>query len=262
MATAGDHKVTRDGSDAAGTGPGAGLAATRILDHGSPAVRAALARLGPGTPADRLRAAARAVGRDVRAVYAVDEHQPAGVTLARGEGSCSQRLAAVEALARADGIPTRVRGYRVDGAFWRARFAVPPATIPDVTLAWPEFWVDGRWTDLDALRADDPAASGTCTPAPWTAAPFTNAGRETLFEAALRGGADLAGLEARGVAVPLGVWASRDALFAARGRWYQAGAAACAVRGALQVLTRGAARPGGRAALTRNCPWRGPRLAS
>jgi hypothetical protein len=59
------------------------------------------------------------VAMSVRPVYSVNDKQPISRTLRRGRGSCSQRLALLEGVARSQGIPRRVRGLVVDGRFWR-----------------------------------------------------------------------------------------------------------------------------------------------
>ncbi|MGW2149210.1 hypothetical protein ACWCOT_33260 [Nonomuraea bangladeshensis] len=99
------------------------LAATPILDHGHPRVLAltAEARAAGASGRGLLIAAHRLIAARVRPVYALDDEQPTSRTLLRARGSCSQRLAVLEAVSRACGIPTRVRGLLVDGRFWHAR---------------------------------------------------------------------------------------------------------------------------------------------
>ncbi|MFG3658562.1 transglutaminase domain-containing protein, partial [Streptomyces sp. NPDC047706] len=82
-----------------------------------------------------LRRAHRAVTGAVRPVYSVQDERPVSEVLRRGRGSCSQRLAVLEAVARADGIPTRVRGLLVDvgwggGGGGRPRPPPPPPRAP------------------------------------------------------------------------------------------------------------------------------------
>ncbi|SDI86810.1 transglutaminase-like domain-containing protein [Nonomuraea jiangxiensis] len=101
-----------------------------------------------GAGADRafLITAHQLVAARVRPVYAMDERQPVSTTLGLGRGSCSQRLALLEAVARGSGIATRVRGLLIDGRFWHPRFPRLRALIPrQVVLAWPEFLLAGRW---------------------------------------------------------------------------------------------------------------------
>ncbi|MFC9787781.1 transglutaminase domain-containing protein [Rhodococcus sp. NPDC127528] len=188
-----------------------GIDATTILDWG---------RFGPVTPAtdDFLRSTHRWVQQHIRAVYALDDTQPASVTLAHGRGSCSQRLAVVEALARRAGIATRVEGLVLRGEFWYPRFRYLRPFVPDrVLLAWPSFRVDGQWLDASA------AFSGQgCT----TSEPFTNSGAETLFDAAGRSPISwsaatqsAACLDLSGhVVQSLGSFDSRDGLFARYGQ--------------------------------------------
>ena len=154
------------------------LAPTGILDFGNARVRELVSVLPQGTPVERLRHAHRRLQELVRPVYTLDELQPVSTTLANGKGSCSQRIACLEAVARAIGVATRVRAFQVDGRFWYPRFSpLVRLFIPRrILLAWPQFHLDGSWLDLDELFGR--------TPDLVTAAPggFTNDG-ETLFEA-------------------------------------------------------------------------------
>src|SRR4051794_30138528 len=195
---------------------------TEILDWRSTAVRGLADRIGAVEgPMELLRRAHGAVAESVRPVYALDDAQPASRTLARRRGSCSQRLAVLEAVARWSGIATRSRGLLVDGRFWyprfpRLRFAVPDAVL----LAWPEFLVGGRWISASALFG--PPGSDMDEG-------FTNAGGETLFDALARRAVDWDGATsspgARGncalsalVLRDLGRFDSRDELFARHGQ--------------------------------------------
>jgi len=116
-------------------------------------------------------------------VYSVEEARPVSEVLRLGRGSCSQRMAVLEAVARAWGVPTRVRGLVVDGTFWYPRFPRLRRLVPrHVVLAWPEFHVDGAWLPVSRLFAETAAARST--------GGFTNSGTETLFEALSRTGID------------------------------------------------------------------------
>ncbi|MFE5140703.1 transglutaminase domain-containing protein [Streptomyces fagopyri] len=216
---------------------------TRILDWRHPRVTALLGRVaapedpaGTADPAHRtaaLRQAHRQIVAEVRPVYSVRDERPVSEVLRLGRGSCSQRLAVLEAVARASGVATRVRGLLVDGAFWYPRFPRLHRIVPDqVLLAWPEFRLE------DLSRADRP------TP-PWLTVSelfggldelseghgggFTNTGAETLFEALSRTAIDWDGatvcpadsvacdLSAH-VLADLGHFGSRDELFARHGQ--------------------------------------------
>ncbi|MFF8287609.1 transglutaminase domain-containing protein [Streptomyces sp. NPDC016309] len=217
-------------SPAPGDGAGArgSVAATRILDWRHAGIRRLLedARGAAAGSGQRpvLLAAHRLIGERVRPVYAMDDTRPASRTLARGRGSCSQRLAVLEAVARAAGVPTRVRGLLVDGTFWYPRFPRLRPLVPDaVVLAWPEFRLDGAWVNvselygpLDELGARDPRG-------------FTNSGPQTLFEALSSTAVDWDGsvCGADGCASydlsamlrrDLGRFSSRDELFAVHGQ--------------------------------------------
>ncbi|WP_199537428.1 transglutaminase domain-containing protein [Spongiactinospora gelatinilytica] len=115
-----------------------GTAPTPILNWHHPRVRelaacaektARLSAQANAHPSQRdlLKTAHRLIGERIRPVYAVNDEQPVSATLARGRGSCSQRMAVLETVARAHGIATRVRGRVIDGTFWYPRF---PGYVP------------------------------------------------------------------------------------------------------------------------------------
>lgn len=200
-----------------------GIEPTAILDWRSPIVRALTGELGCAEHGrDLLQRAHSVIADRVRPVYAVDDAQPVSRTLARRRGSCSQRLAVLEAVARSSGIATRSRGLLVDGRFWyprfrRLRFAVPDAVL----LAWPEFYLDQGWVSASELF--EPARSGEST------AEFTNADGETLFDALARGAVDWDGVTSTPEACStcdlsatvlrdLGRFDSRDELFTRYGQ--------------------------------------------
>jgi len=164
-----------------------GTAPTPVLDWEHHRVLAAVRSIaGPagGEPAvAALRRAHRWISAEVRPVYSVEEARPVSEVLRLGRGSCSQRMAVLEAVARAWGVPTRVRGLVVDGTFWYPRFPRLRRLVPrHVVLAWPEFHVDGAWLPVSRLFAETAAARST--------GGFTNSGTETLFEALSRTGID------------------------------------------------------------------------
>ncbi|WP_354645171.1 transglutaminase domain-containing protein [Kitasatospora camelliae] len=225
-----------------------GTEPTRILDWTHPRVAALTAELAvgaassdphgaPAAPLDAparialLRRAHRLIAVSVQPVYSVEDERRVSRVLARGRGSCSQRLALLEAVARSAGVPTRVRGLLVDGRFWHPRFPRLRRIVPDqVLLAWPEFrlqdgpeavWlpVSELFGSIESLRAADGRA-------------FTNDGPETLFEALARtavdwdgGGAGLCPAAAPDscdlsahVLRDLGRYDARDDLFARHGQ--------------------------------------------
>jgi hypothetical protein len=117
------------------------------------------------------------LSRTLRPVYSVDEWQPASRTIQRGRGSCSQRMACLEAIARTCRVPTRVRALHVKGSFWYPRFQFSRWFIPGrILLLWPQFHIEGSWLDFDELHLPlaDMVANGQ--------AGFTN-DAESLFEA-------------------------------------------------------------------------------
>ncbi|MEU1406677.1 transglutaminase domain-containing protein [Streptomyces sp. NPDC005728] len=230
---------------AAGGGPAAGSTApTQILDWRHPYVASLLQRIGmtvrsgdTADPAHRtavLRKAHRWIAATVRPVYSVQDERPVSEVLRRGRGSCSQRLAVLESVARASGVATRVRGLLVDGQFWYPRFPRLHRMIPhQVVLAWPEFRLEGLsptdhptapWLTVSELFGGlDELSEGH-------GGGFTNAGAETLFEALSRTAIDWDGATvcpAAGAAAcdlsahvlaDLGHFDSRDELFARHGQ--------------------------------------------
>lgn len=195
-------------------------AATPILDHGSPAILRLVERargLARSAATLAVLEAAHTIIRDeVRAVYALEEATPASVTLVRGFGSCSQRLAVLESVARAIGVPTRSRALLIDRAFWYPRFPRLGFALPDrILLAWPEFRLDG-WRSASELFGSIGCRGGGA---------FTNRGAETLFEAAGRCAVDWDGRAhdgaydlSRFVQADHGYFASRDEAFARLGQ--------------------------------------------
>jgi len=169
-----------------------GVDATDILDWRHPLVGALIVELGSREPRDEiglLRDAHRLIGQRVRpGCTSLQDAQSVSRTLRRGRGSCSQRLAVLEAVARAWGVSTRVRGLVVDGRFWYPRFPRMRFLVPDqVVLAWPEFLLDSEWVQVAELfgslssLSEDPGGG------------FTNAGAETLFDALARTAVDFDG---------------------------------------------------------------------
>ncbi|MET9425489.1 transglutaminase domain-containing protein [Streptomyces sp. NPDC006540] len=224
-----------------------GTESTRILDWHHPRVAMLVRGLGTTAPsgtasgtestaADQvqaLRGAHRWIATAVRPVYSVQDERPVSEVLRRGRGSCSQRLAVLEAVARASGVATRVRGLVVDGTFWYPRFPRLHQIVPDqVLLAWPEFRIDGLspdghpaapWLTVSELFGDLDELSGD------PGGGFTNADAETLFEALSRTAIDWDGSTAcpstgapcdlsAHVLADLGHFDSRDELFARHGQ--------------------------------------------
>jgi hypothetical protein len=123
----------------------------------------------------------------IKPIYTLDEFQPASVTLGKGRGSCSQRMACLEALSRANNIATRVHGLWIDGRFWYPRFYVSRPFIPRrILLAWPQFFVSDHWIDFDELHGSTDELAMKSSDG------FSNAG-ETLFEAVAHTAVDFYG---------------------------------------------------------------------
>ncbi|MEV0170343.1 transglutaminase domain-containing protein [Streptomyces sp. NPDC050803] len=218
-----------------GTARAAGSTApTRILDWEHPSVASLLGQIDLPDAADpvhrlaALRRAHRWIATSVRPVYSVQDERPVSEVLRRGRGSCSQRLAILESVARASGVATRVRGLLVDGSFWYPRFPRLHRIVPhQVVLAWPEFHIEGLsptapWLTVSELFGGlDELSNG--------GGGFTNSGTETLFEALSRTAIDWDGTTAcpsdgaacdlsAHVLADLGHFDSRDELFARHGQ--------------------------------------------
>jgi hypothetical protein len=155
------------------------LASTAILDHANPEVAQTAARIGQASPSPRdfLRAAHRHVTASLRGVYSLEERFPVSRLLREGRGSCSQRMECVEGLARAHGIPTRVRALFLTGQFWAGRLPLLRRFLPERTLMpWPQFSIDGEWLGFEELFAPLPDLAATARHR------FTNRGI-SMFEA-------------------------------------------------------------------------------
>jgi len=134
----------------------ANLKPTPILDCGSAEIQAVAQRLrGAGYTGRTFAQRAHILLCEVlRPVYSVNERQPASTTLREKRGSCSQRMACLEAVARAGGVPTRVRALQVRGSFWFPRFRLSRPFIPKkILLVWPQFFLAGAWVDFDELHS-------------------------------------------------------------------------------------------------------------
>ncbi|GEM46398.1 transglutaminase domain-containing protein [Deinococcus cellulosilyticus] len=189
------------------------LKATRILDFHMPDVQELLKSV-PQTGSSRvdLQLAHQAIAEQVLPIYTVHEWQPASVTLRKGKGSCSQRIACLEAFARARNIPTRVRALWVSGTFWNARFPWTKWAIPRrILLIWPQFGLEEGWLDLDELYASTEQRISEQAPA------FSNTG-ETLFEALTHSNMDFLGKGCEAGLCPLDQSLSRFVL--EQGKWY------------------------------------------
>lgn len=157
----------------------ANLKATAILDYTEASIRDIASELRRRCTADRelLRTAHRYLVEFVEPIYALNELQPASQTIRKRCGSCSQRMACLEAVARAAGIATRARALRVSGKFWYPRFRALSLFIPDsILLVWPQFYLSGAWVDFDELYGPLPDLASRADHG------FSNAG-ESVFDA-------------------------------------------------------------------------------
>jgi len=154
------------------------LMATPIMDYQHPTLQQIVQRLSEGAPIPRqfVQKAHLHLSDVMRPIYSVAEKQPVSETVRLNGGSCSQRMAVLEALARAYGVPTRVRAIWLNKAFWKERLPLLQPIMPKTLMPWPQFWLEDRWVDFDEIY-DSIADLGM-----HVTHPFTNAGM-SLFDA-------------------------------------------------------------------------------
>lgn len=131
------------------------LSTTPILDYNNRELSQLVESIYASSEHDFLRKAYLEVMRRIYPIYTIDEYQPASVTLKKEKGSCTQRAALVEAMARSVGIPTRIHALWIDGTFWYPRF--PRWTYPfipkRILLLWSQFLIEDQWLDFAEVIA-------------------------------------------------------------------------------------------------------------
>jgi hypothetical protein len=164
------------------------LRPTAILDYGSRVVQQVVSVLSESHPAPRefVQKAHLHLSDVMRPIYSIAERQPASVTMTLNTGSCSQRMACLEALARGFGIPTRVRGLWLRKQFWKERLPLLQPIMPKTLMPWPQFWLEEKWVDFDEIFD---SIACLCKA---VSHPFTNAGM-SLFDAVRSQPVDLLG---------------------------------------------------------------------
>jgi hypothetical protein len=164
------------------------LRATPILDYENSALQHILAQLSEGRPSPRqfVQKAHLHLSDVMRPIYSVAERQPASETVRLNGGSCSQRMACLEALARAYGVPTRVRAIWLKKDFWKERLPLLQPIMPKTLMPWPQFWLEELWVDFDEIFGSIAELCEHVTH------PFTNAGM-SLFDAIRSQPVDLLG---------------------------------------------------------------------
>jgi hypothetical protein len=164
------------------------LQPTPILDYDSVELQQILARLSEGKPSPRefVQKAHLHLSDVMRPIYSVAEKQPTSETVRLNGGSCSQRMACLEALARGYGVRTRVRGLWLSKAFWKERLPLLEPLMSKTLMPWPQFWLDEKWVDFDEIFD---SISNLCL---HVTHPFTNAGM-SLFDAVRSQPVDLLG---------------------------------------------------------------------
>jgi hypothetical protein len=168
------------------------LVATAILDYTHTEVQSVLAHIGQSkpSPCDFVRMAHTHISDVMRPIYSIEETMPVSKLLRTNAGSCSQRMACVEAFSRGYGIPTRVRALWLDKSFWYYRLPLLRPVMPKRTLMpWPQFYLEDRWVDFDEIYSTIAVLAEKSDHA------FTNAG-ESLFDAVQHEPVDLLGKSA------------------------------------------------------------------
>jgi Transglutaminase-like superfamily len=156
------------------------LQSTAILDYRHPTVESVSASLASSSPSDRafLQLAHGYIAKVMRAVYSIEETMPVSRLFQLNQGSCSQRMACLEALARSRGIATRVRALWLDRTFWFSRLPLLRLFLPKkgILMPWPQFWIADAWLDFDEIYGPVAELAARATH------PFTNRG-ESMFDA-------------------------------------------------------------------------------
>jgi len=139
------------------------LAATPLLDIGSPAIRSLLQQRGwQELPLFEKIGAVYAFVRDeIRFGYNASDDLPASRVLADGMGQCNTKGTLLMALLRAVGVPCRFHGFTIDKALQRGAitgwaYVLAPGSI---IHSWVEVWFDGRWVNLEGFILDKPYLS-------------------------------------------------------------------------------------------------------
>ena len=138
--------------------PGAGLAATTLLDFQHPALQQ-LRRIRQWdhlpTP-ERIGAVYDFVRNDIRFGYNQSDDLPASRVLADGYGQCNTKATLLMALLRASGIACRLHGFTIDkqlqlGAITGLAYWLAPRLI---LHSWVEVWFNEQWINLEAFILD------------------------------------------------------------------------------------------------------------
>ena len=134
------------------------LAATPMLDHRSPSLRALSAARGwiELRPRERIGAIYTFVRDEIPFGYNVSDNLPASAVLADGIGQCNTKGTLLMALLRGNGIPCRLHGFTIDkrlqkGAVRGLAYWLAPRSI---LHSWVEVWCEDRWINLEGFILD------------------------------------------------------------------------------------------------------------
>jgi hypothetical protein len=149
---------TASGPGPVATDAGTLLAATPMLDHGSPSFGAlSTARGWAGMePRERIGAIYTFVRDEIGFGYNASDNLPASAVLADGIGQCNTKGTLLMALLRGNGIPCRLHGFTIDkrlqkGALRGLAYWLAPRNI---LHSWVEVRFEDRWVNLEGFILD------------------------------------------------------------------------------------------------------------
>lgn len=149
---------TASGPEPAATGDSTLLAATPMLDHRSPSLRA-LSASHHWTELrswERIGAIYTFVRDAIAFGYNVSDNLPASTVLAEGIGQCNTKATLLMALLRGNGVTCRLHGFTIDkrlqkGAVRGLAYWLAPLSIPH---SWVEVRFENRWINLEGFILD------------------------------------------------------------------------------------------------------------
>lgn len=143
--------------------PGAGLAATPLLDFEHPALQQLRrVRQWDQLPThERIGAVYDFVRNEILFGYNQSDDLPASKVLADGFGQCNTKATLLMALLRASGLACRLHGFTIDkqlqkGAITGLAYRLAPRSI---LHSWVEVWFKGEWITLEGFILDQPYLS-------------------------------------------------------------------------------------------------------
>lgn len=140
------------------------LRPTRLLDTGSPALRALVdgRRWGERPERERIGAIYEFVRDEIRFGYNRSDDIAASEVLRDGLGQCNTKSTLLMALLRASGVACRFHGFTIHKRLQRGvvtglLYWLAPR---EILHSWVEVQVDGQWTPLEGVILDDAYLDG------------------------------------------------------------------------------------------------------